>query len=47
MLHGVSATDPASFAALTAVLLVVAAVALWLPARRASRVNPIDALRLE
>jgi putative ABC transport system permease protein len=47
ILHGVSATDPWSFAALTALLLVVAAFALWLPARRASRVNPIDALRVE
>jgi predicted permease len=47
MLHDVSATDPASFAALTLAMLLVAALALWLPARRASRVDPIEALRVE
>ena len=45
MLHGVSPTDPVSYAALTAVMLVVAGLALWIPARRASRVDPTEALR--
>lgn len=45
MLFGVSASDPASYALLTALMLGVAALALYLPARRASRVNPLEALR--
>ncbi|HVS02697.1 MAG TPA: FtsX-like permease family protein [Thermoanaerobaculia bacterium] len=45
MLVGVSPTDPASFALLTLLLLAVAAGALWIPARRAARVSPSEALR--
>ncbi len=47
MLYEISPRDPATFAALAAVLGVVAFVASSLPALRATRVNPIDALRIE
>jgi len=46
-LVGVSSTDPVTFAGVPAVLLVVAAVAAYLPARRASRIEPTVALRDE
>jgi putative ABC transport system permease protein len=47
MLVGVKATDPATFAAMAALFLIIAAVASGLPARRASGLDPTIALREE
>jgi len=47
LLYGVSSRDPVVFAASTLALLSVALMACWLPARRAARISPIDALRAE
>jgi predicted permease len=46
-LHGVSPTDPLSFAAVAAVLAAVAVIAAWVPARRATRVDSLAAIRSE
>ena len=46
-LFGVSPTDPATFAAVSAVLLLVTGLASYLPARRAASVDPVTALRTE
>ena len=47
LLYGVSATDPVTFLVTGGFLAVVALVASYLPARRAGRVNPVNALRRE
>ncbi|HKV52442.1 MAG TPA: ABC transporter permease [Gemmatimonadaceae bacterium] len=47
LLYQVSADDPSSFVAVVAVLVATALVAAWIPAYRASRVDPMVALRAE
>jgi len=45
LLYKVSPRDPRAFAAAFAVMIIAAAVACWMPARRATRTDPVQALR--
>jgi ABC-type antimicrobial peptide transport system permease subunit len=47
MLYGVSPYDPLSLAAVSVVLVAIGLISSWLPAHRATRVNPTEALRTE
>ena len=47
LLFGVGAVDPITFAGVSVLLVGVAALASWLPARRAARVDPVIAMRAE
>jgi putative ABC transport system permease protein len=47
LLYEVRPGDPATFALVSLALLSAALAACWIPARRAARVNPVEALRYE
>lgn len=47
LLVEVSPADPLTFAAMTAVFVLVSILASWAPAKRATRIDPVEALRDE
>jgi ABC-type antimicrobial peptide transport system permease subunit len=47
LLYGVGPTDPTVFVSSAVALAVVALLGTWIPARRAARIDPVEALRGE
>jgi putative ABC transport system permease protein len=47
LLYGISPRDPGVFATTSVMLLAIAILACWLPARRAAHLNPLDAIRMD
>ncbi len=47
LLYGVGPADPLTYASVALVLVLLAALACWLPARRAAKIDPLEALRAE
>jgi ABC-type lipoprotein release transport system permease subunit len=47
LLFGVTALDPVTYAAVSALLVAAALIASYLPARRAATIDPVQALRAE
>jgi putative ABC transport system permease protein len=47
LIYGVNASDPIVFSAVCLLLTVVALVATYIPSRRATRIDPVEALRHE